>query len=103
MINNNLRKNWDSVKFNELFKYDPREAFNFRKQTLWDEIPFDYLTEEEKQERYKWEVKKVEEKEIDWDYSREDLEKILKNWWITFNDKWKTDTLLKKCIDSNLI
>jgi len=39
------KKIWDHSTFAELFKYSPKEAFEYRKNMLWDEIPKEYRSE----------------------------------------------------------
>lgn len=81
-----------------MFKFNPRSAFEYRKACLWDEIPKEYLTEEEKQQP-KQEVKEYPKQEI----SRDEIKDILTKNNIEFSKNAKTDFLLKMCIENNLV
>ena len=39
---------WQHSQFVKFFKTSPRKAFEYRKECLWDEIPEEYMTDEEK-------------------------------------------------------
>ncbi len=58
---------WDWRRFAELFKYSPVEAFEYRKQMLWDDIPEEYRKQsnqsKQTKEKIVKEIKKEEKKE----------------------------------------
>lgn len=85
-----MKKNaWDVRVFNNLYKQNPKEAFIYRKNTLGDEIPEEY--------------RKNSSKKNDKKFSREDLIALLEKNNINYVKNSKDETLLKKCMENNLI
>lgn len=108
---------WNHTQFVRFFKQSPRTAYEYRKNALWYEIPEEYLTEEEKNSN-KWaitneivnndiiEVKEEIKAEIvdnNIEFTREDLVSKLETAGIKYMPNSKDETLLKKCIENNLI
>ena len=91
---------WTHTQFVKFFKKSPRRAYEYRRDALWCEIPNEYLTEEEK--NTKTEEKKVEETQKV-EFTRADLIEKLEKAGITYVKTSKDDTLLKKCIENNLL
>lgn len=85
---------WNLITFTELFKHSPREAFEYRLNTLGDPIPDEWLTEEEKQAKSVAETPSV---------SVNDYKSLLKWAGISFFAWAKEETLKKLCIDNNLL
>ena len=96
---------FDIRVFANLFKQNPLEAFQYRKNCNGDEIPEEYrknLETEGENDLKKWDESDSKE-ENDKEYSREDLIAILEENNINYVKTSKTETLLKKCIENNLI
>ena len=85
---------WDCVKFAELFRHDPRQAFEYRLQVLWDPIPEEYLNASDIV------VGEIESKD---ELSEDDLRKLLKDAWVKFFAWAKMEKLVSLCQDNNLI
>jgi hypothetical protein len=108
-------KTWDGRNFQRLFKYSPRQAFEYRKTMLWDEIPYEYMTDEEKKEvelkdnSDKWglstseEVSDINKAEVEKELSRDEIKAILEKNNIEFAKNAKTEFLKKKLIENNLL
>ena len=109
----NNRSAWSVSVFNNLYVQSPRRAFEYRRDTLWDPIPEEYLTDEEKEALNLKEETLVEETEKSWDdeweetenseLTREETVEILEKNNIEYVKNSKTETLLKKAIEHNLI
>lgn len=82
---------WNMLQFTELFKIDPKKAFEYRFNCNWTPIPPEYCdwTEEV------WDTK-IE-------YSKEDLIKLLKDNDIKFFPWAKIEKLIEKCVENWLI
>lgn len=110
---------WNHTQFVRFFKQSPRTAYEYRKNALWYEIPEEYQTVEEKNS-IKWvitneivnndivEVKeeiraKIVEENSNIEFTREDLISKLETAGIKYMPNSKDETLLKKCIENNLI
>jgi len=95
---------WDYTTFSELFAHSPREAFEYRKRILWEEIPTEYLTEDEKN-GVKSEIntdeliEEIQELEI----TRDSVIEILKASWIKYFQWAKTEKLIELAIANNLL
>ena len=120
---------WKHTQFVKFFHKSPRLAYEYRKNALWCEIPEEFMTEEEKQAKI-WAINDektsndtnikedektsiIEDKKEDilentektWDIesTRADLIAKLENAGITYVKTSKDETLLRKCIENNLL
>ena len=98
----NNRSAWSVSVFNNLYVQSPRRAFEYRRDTLWDPIPEEYLTDEEKEALNLKEETLVEETENS-ELTREEIVELLEKNNIEYVKNSKTETLLKKAIEHNLI
>ena len=78
----NLWFNFD--RFLDLLETDPQKAFDYRDNCY-------------KKEKWIWKEEKTKK------FVKKELEKILIQAWIKYSKNSKTETLLKKAIDNNLI
>lgn len=116
---------WQHSQFVKFFKKSPRRAFEYRKECLWDEIPVEYMTDDEKKstnstkttktspvskETPKEDVTPVEEVEtasedveIVEELSIEDMRSILDKNNIEYSHLAKEKGLMKKLEENKLI
>lgn len=85
---------WSSIRFADMFKHSPRSAFEFRRNTLWDPIPEQYLTDKEKG---------VKEEVAEQDMSRDDMKKLLTDSGVEFKGNISNDKLKEIILENNLI
>jgi len=107
---------WKHQTFANFFKQSPLKAYQYRKDCLWCEIPEEFqpkiniiepvITEEmvELKKEVDEEIKVLVEKDLDnIEFTRADLIEKLNTAWIKFMPNSKDETLLKKCVENNLI
>ena len=120
---------WKHTQFVKFFHKSPRLAYEYRKNALWCEIPEEYMTEEEKQAKIldlsnditsndtiikedektsiigeeKEDILENDENSWDIEFTRADLIEKLENASITYIKTSKDETLLRKCIENNLL
>ena len=108
---------WKHKTFVNFFKSSPRKAYEYRRDALWNEIPDEYKTDEEKGIKISIDevIEMVEEKELEVDtvetiepvepieFTKEDLQAKLKEAGINFSPNAGSETLLKRCIENNLV
>jgi len=98
---------WNLLTFNELFKISPKQAFEYRKETLWDEIPKEYQEKEEEIEIPKEyqepvdepiiienSIEPVDEVPVEKVMTRNEIKVKLIELWIDFKWNAKTSYLL---------
>ena len=82
---------WNNMTFTQLFKMDPKKAFEYRFNCNGTPIPSEYCNEE------------IEVWETKTEYSKEDLIKLLKDNDIKFFPWAKIEKLIEKCVENSLI
>lgn len=105
---------WSHEQFTRFFQSSPKVAFEYRARCFpwvpWYEVPEEYrdkqvkeeVIEEVKEEETKEEIKE-EIKEEELEITREQLIEKLENAKIVYAKNSKTETLVKKAIENNLL
>lgn len=92
------REMWEYETFAWLLVSDPKQAFEYRKRVLWDEIPEEYRDDiQVTVEEY------IENKQDNVEVTRESVIKKLKSSDIKFSYNSNTEKLIEKAIENNLI
>lgn len=88
---------WSHETFSQLFKHDPREAFEYRLRTLGEPIPEEYLTEEEKNA-----VNVPQNEAGNGSPDKKELMELLRTNNVTFSPAATAEKLLEKAKQNNL-
>lgn len=95
---------WSHEQFTRFFQSSPKVAFEYRARCFpwvpWYEVPEEYRDKQVKEEEIKEEVV---EKEWELEITREQLIEKLENAKIVYAKNSKTETLVKKAIENNLL
>jgi len=101
---------WAHKTFASFFKNSPRKAYEYRRDALGNEIPDEYKTEEEKGISIKEITEEIKTESVETlvsdgqvSFTKEELQEKLRTAGVKFSHLAGEESLLKKCLEANLI